>query len=116
MNTLNASHSILEYQYRDGGNFKSWGTILLVGDANEKRKNELISYLIDRTWFVAERLGLPLLYEGVSKWGSSELDNTWHEFIDLRPATDDEIRITPCFGSLYDLLHAFQKASEHWKF
>jgi len=110
MNTTNITYCILEYQYRDGGNFKSCDFVLLEGEADEKCKNLLLSYLIDKTWFIAEQIGLPDLFEGVIKWGPSKLDHEYHEFVELRQATESEIQTNLCFGTMANILDALKKA------
>lgn len=105
---MNIPYSSFEYQYRDGGNSKSWDFVLLEGKANSETIEHIMSCLIDRIWFAAEQIGLPLLFNGL-KWGQSKHDVSSHEFIELRPATDKEIKTIPFFGTLADLLQPFQK-------
>jgi len=114
MNNTKMKYSTFEYLYRDGGNFKSWGMLLLSGDADESNKKLLTSCLDSGLWFSAEKLGIPVLYEGLTKYGESSLDHTWHEFDDLRPATQSEIESNECFGSLEALLQSFQNAQHSW--
>jgi len=59
-------------------------------------------------WFMAKEVGLPDLFEYVTKWGPSDLDHPWHEITDIRPATENEINYTTCHGTLYELVEAFQ--------
>ena len=101
-------YSTFEYLYRDGGNFKSWGMLLLSGDTTESDKTLLISCLDSGLWFSAEKFNIPVLYESLLKFGLSSLDHTWHEFSDLRPATQQEIESNKCYGSLRDLLQRFK--------
>ena len=115
MNTNMIPYSTFEYRYRDGGNFKSWDFIILEGQVTEALIEALNSCLIDGMWFMANQVGLPDLFEGVQKWGQSDLDVSWHEFVELRPATADDISIKPCFGTLIDLLAAFKNAKGNWK-
>ena len=116
MNEPEIKYSTFGYLYRDGGNFKSWGMLLLSGDAGEADKKLLISCLESGLWFSAEKLGIPVLYEGLTKFGPSSLDHTWHEFEDLRPATQSEIESNECFGSLEALLKSFLKQQHYWHF
>ena len=109
------SYSIFEYRYRDGGNFKSSDFVILDGQITEGNIELLTSCLIDGMWFMAHQIGLPDLFEGVRKWGQSDLDVSWHEFVVLRPATEKEILEKPCFGKLADLLDTFKRSKDHWK-
>jgi hypothetical protein len=105
---IQSAYTVFEYLYRDGGNFKSWGTVLLKGTFSEEVQNTITSCLIDGMWFVAKNVGLPDLFEGVTQWGPSDLDHCWHEMADLRPATESEIHEHDCHGTLDELVDAFQ--------
>jgi len=61
-------------------------------------------------WFVAAELGLPDLFEGVTKWGPSDLDHPWHEMIDLRPATVEDSNENGSYGTVQKLVDAFRSA------
>lgn len=106
------TYATFEYLYRDGGNFKSWGMLLLEGEATEEKKILLASCLDSGVWFSAEKLNIPVLYEGLMKFGPSTLDHGWHEFADLRPATNTEIESNTCFGDLDNFIHAFMHAKK----
>ena len=105
----NIDFCIFEYQYRDGGNFKSFGTLLLSGKATENAKERIQAKLTDYICFYVEDLGIPPLFKGVWKWGFSTLDVPWHEFCDLRPATAQEIAELQCFGDLDKLISDFER-------
>jgi hypothetical protein len=104
-----SGYTVFEYLYRDGGNFKSWGAVLLKGTFREEVQNTITGCLIDGMWFVAKDVGLPDLFEGVTQWGPSDLDHPWHEMADLRAATESEINNFACYGILSELVNAFQK-------
>lgn len=108
-------YCIFEYQYRDGGNFKSCDFVILEGEVTDITIDVITACLIDGLWFMANQVGLPDLFEGVQKWGPSDLDVSWHEFVELKPATDDDISTKPIYGKLSDLLDAFKNAKGLWK-
>lgn len=67
--------------------------------------------------FVAEQVGVPSLCE--QHWldygdVASELDHAFHEFVDLRPASEEEAATLPAAGSLIALLERIRAASGHW--
>jgi hypothetical protein len=105
---IHSAYTVFEYLYRDGGNFKSYGMVLLQGTFSEEVHNTLTSCLIDGMWFVAKDVGLPDLFEGVTRWGPSDLDHPWHEMAELRPATESEINELDCHRTLVELVDAFQ--------
>lgn len=115
MDSNTKQYSVFEYQYRDGGNFKSCDFVILEGQVTDAIIKELSTCLIDEMWFMANQVGLPDLFEGVQNWGPSDLDVSWHEFVELRPATDVDISTKPCYGKLSNILDAFRNANGHWK-
>jgi hypothetical protein len=85
-----------EYLYRDAGNFKNWGEVVF-SNPRDLDAEPIIAMagraLIDRAYFVANRVGVPDLhfpeYNG-------EVDHDWHEAHSFQPTgeapTDDDHR------------------------
>lgn len=82
-----------EYLYRDGGNYKNWGDVVVSNKENldvdeiERRAREV---LIDSEFFVAERARVPDLHfpEPVEA-----LDHDWHQlhcFVETEEAPTDK--------------------------
>lgn len=88
-------HSVFEYLYRDAGNFKTYGALLLTGSEPEA-DSSVRECLEWADQFVAEQVGVPSLcrkhWESVGE-GPSDLDHAYHEFVGLRPATADELTL-----------------------
>lgn len=106
---------IFEYMYRDAGNFKTDGRLLLSGDVAEAEA--VVLRCLD--WgkqFVAEQVGVPSLcrehWEAVED-GPSDLDHAFHELVRLRSATPDE-RALPIGGTLQELVQRMQAAAGRW--
>ncbi len=110
---MDLHHSILEYRFAEGGR-KASGKLLLAGTASYRDAAMLAECLGDERAFVAEHVGIPALYDDA--WAmrddKSEDDLDFHEFVDLREATIDEILDLPVFDEVSDLLRRFIKASE----
>jgi hypothetical protein len=77
-----------EYLYRDAGNFKNWGEVVITNP--RQISVELITamaekVLIDQAYFVASKANIPDLHfaERVE-----ELDHDWHE-VDAFQTTDE---------------------------
>lgn len=107
---------VFEYLYRDAGNWKTYGTILLDGDSVGACE-ELSACLEWGNNFVAEQVCLPsLCYRHWSDCGDdpSELDHAYHEFVDLRIATMAEIETLTSSGELEELLERFRRAKNCW--
>lgn len=74
-----------EYLYRDAGNYKGRGWVVLWGEASAENERRIREVLIEGSWFVAERVGVPTLYHLVrgDAEPDEEEDHGWHEFVQL---------------------------------
>jgi len=74
--------TIFHYKYRDAGNFKSFGSVVLDGCLSEAEKDAIIRKFDMDDLFVAEQIGIPPLYEPLYVFsdGPISLDHAWHEF------------------------------------
>lgn len=71
---------MFEYLYRDAGNFKKWGGVVFRNDQRldlQSLDAQIRSLLIDEEYFIAEKVGLPVLYFDNHY---EHLDHGWHEF------------------------------------
>ena len=107
--------SVFEYMYRDGGNFKTGGRLLLSGH-DPAADAEIRRCLEWDNQFVAEQIGVPSLCE--DHWESvgedpSDLDHAFHEFVVIRPAKEVE-QALPVWGTLEMMLDRMQKAAGKW--
>jgi hypothetical protein len=75
-----------DYMYRDAGNFKAFGTIILEGQLGAADRALVRSQLSDGEFFIAEQIGVPPLYDDLYRWsgGVIESDHCWHEFMGFR--------------------------------
>lgn len=114
--------SVFEYLYRDGSNYKSWGTLVLRGATTTADLEVLKSKFESGEFFIAEQLGIPPLYAGLWEFsnGPNIDDHVWHSFYALRPATDEDIK-EPIFGTVKNLISKIgavkdwkQELSPHW--
>jgi hypothetical protein len=108
-----SAFSVFEYLYRDAGNFKAWGELLLEGVLSDEERARLTKHLESGGLFIAEQIGVPTLYETL--WQechsapSAELDHAWHEFSAIRPATSDDISLLQPWGSAAALLASVER-------
>ena len=109
---MSVTHALFEYCYRDASNYRAHEQVLLEGTVSPAIEDALRSTLIDRTWFVAEGVGLPTLYNRLQQYsgGSTADDHSWHEFVRLRAATAQEINSLPQVGSVEQLFKRFVEA------
>ena len=98
--------SVFEYLYRDAGNWKSWGQLLLVGEANAVEISSLRARFESGEFFIAEQLGVPTLFQEFRDQygGPTQDDHSWHEFAGIRPATQAEISHGSIWGTMQSLI------------
>lgn len=114
---MSAGYCVFEYMYRDAGNWKTHGALLLSCDAEDGRE-ALRECLEWGDLFVAEQVRVPSLCEqhfiDCGEGGPSDLDHAFHEFVDLRPATKEDLESLTVSGPLSDLLGRMRKATGRW--
>lgn len=108
--------TVFEYQYRDAANFKAQGNILLTGTTSRNDHDQLTQSLDSGEFFVAEQVKIPALYEHLYAYsdGPTTNDHAFHEFSEMRPATPNEIKTLTPWGSVTELIAAFQEAKNKW--
>lgn len=110
-------HSVFEYLYRDAGNFKAGGELLLEGALNDDEIARIRMHLESGEFFIAEQIDIPTLYERL--WQececepSSEMDHVWHEFHTIRAADDDDLSRLKVWGKATSLLAAIESVN-YW--
>lgn len=108
------AYCIFDYMYRDGSNYKAWGSLLLSGAPSQEDVTALKACLESGEYFVAEQVGIPPVYKEL--WdlsgGPTEDDHALHEFVALRAATEVERKSMQQFGELSHLLKTFQAVTK----
>lgn len=114
MPTSDITYCVFDYMYRDGSNYKAWGSLLLSGEPTQEDVTALKECLESGEYFVAEQVGIPPVYKEL--WdlsgGPTDDDHALHEFVELRAATDEERKSMPLFGELSHLLKTFQAVTK----
>ena len=86
-----------DYVYRDAGNFKAFGTVILKGRLGAADRELIRSRLSSREFFIAEQVGVSPLYNELYHWsgGRTDSDHCWHEFLSFREAapTDKDSKV-----------------------
>jgi len=114
--TMGRERVVFEYMYRDGGNWKTFGELLLDGMDGDAEA-EFRATLEWGNQFVAEQVGVPPLQEKHfidCESGPSDLDHAFHEFVGIRKATMEESEKLQIHCSSHDLLARFRRASGCW--
>lgn len=96
------------YLYRDAGNYKFWGRFNVLGDLS---LNELEPYLLDREFFVPERIGLPSLVPEAR----NDDDHLLHEFVDVELVKPKAGEAVPYVLTSAELVDRIRRAhAGHW--
>jgi hypothetical protein len=74
--------TIFRYLYRDAGNYKSHGSVLLHGELSIEECAKIEAKMESGEFFIAEQIGVRTLYEGLYGFsnGITEQDHVWHCF------------------------------------
>lgn len=90
MTTTN-TNICLRYLYRDGGNYKNYGTVVFANSLGRSLRevNDLLqSCLIDHLFFVASDWGVPDLHFSEYPY-DEEIDHDWHEYEGVSTTTEE---------------------------
>ena len=103
--------TLFEYLYRDASNYKAYGELLLRGSISSTDSDMILSRLDSGERLEPEQLDIPLLYGAL--WalssGPTADDLLFHEFVQLRAATDFEITSLPVWGSVDEFVEQFRR-------
>jgi hypothetical protein len=104
-------YCVFEYLYRDAGNFKAFGRLLLRGRFGLEVEAALRAVVGADGFFVAEQVGVPPLYAELWALSSGPCsdDHVFHEFFRLRRAEEEDLRL-PIWGDLDVLVHRLGEA------
>jgi len=104
--------TVVEYLYRDAGNYKTRGTILVAGSFSNDEINLVQNCLYDREFFIPEEVCLPPLQHQLwDIYGENDDDHEWHSVEKIRPATQRDMTL-PIWGTKEVLLHNFKSVGE----
>ncbi|WP_157670779.1 hypothetical protein [Chitinibacter sp. GC72] len=104
---------VLEYLYRDAGNYKIYGAAFFGGALSQIGHKNLQAALIDGLYFNPESLGLrPLRDELIHQFGTSDDDHHWHEWLEFRRSTAAEQNLQPEMSTV-ELLQRIAASSKN---
>src|SRR6478736_688395 len=108
--------TVFEYIYRDAGNYKVYGAVLLKGKYSSESEDKIRCHLNDGQWFIAEQIGIPALFGQLWRYGGgpTEDDMPFHEFVSLREANESDISSLENFGSLSEFICGLESIVNRW--
>lgn len=108
--------SVFEYMYRDAGNYKAFGKIVLSGAHSADDVQAIASACESQLYFIAEQVGIVPLYEQLYEFsaGPTMDDHVFHEFVTLRDHSAEDGDATG--ATLESLIHRFHQAAHHWNY
>ena len=103
---------VFDYMYCDAGNYKACGALLLTGEVTEDDRKRVISKLSGGGFFIAEQVGIPVLYGELWEYsgGPTEDDHVWHTFNLFRPPMEEDGDL-PVWGTVSELVERFEKVA-----
>ena len=108
---------VFEYLYRDAGNWKTFGKLLLSGQPQPSDASAICVQLESKLYFVPEQIGVPPLQQQhldyYNDGDGDDLDHAFHEFLALRQATPEEMVELQPHGSREALITRI-KAVRSW--
>lgn len=115
---------LFNYVYRDAGNFKAHGSLLLAGKLSQKQQTEIVMKLESQEFFIAEQIGVKPLYGALYEFsgGMTHEDHVWHSFVGFEKVMSDSQMVEVDFwGTAAELLRRFRnvdgwslRLSPHW--
>lgn len=110
-----SNYSVFTYLYRDAGNYKVPGLLLLLGTFTAAHDAAIRSACDGGELFVSEQVCISTLYAELYIYSNGPTidDHGFHEFHGLRSATRDDALLLPLWGSLDDLVARF-RAVQYW--
>lgn len=111
---MGSEFCIFEYLYRDAGNYKSHGELLLEGSLQDDDIAEIRESLESEEYFIPEKVGIPELRSDLYEFsdGPTDDDHVFHEFVALRAATIVEASEMNLWGTLKYLKQKLRYSTE----
>lgn len=110
-------YCVLEYLYRDAANWKTYGEAVLVGQFSGDAVRQIEALLDGDLVFLPEQVGLPPLHalHAFTYGADAHLDHAFHEFVDLRPATDLDLIASTPMCTVDEFIVALMAARSEWR-
>lgn len=78
-------NTVFNYLYRDGSNYKQWGSVVFAGTVSDVLTQRFARSLESGEFFIADQLRVPEVFPGT--WPIYADDHCWHEWAGFE-ATD----------------------------
>jgi hypothetical protein len=103
-----------DYMYRDAGNFKAHGSILISGRLSGGEKSRILDAMEANEFFIAEQLAIPPLYDALFQYSDGRIssDHAWHSFCGFRELDPVQALPEPIWGQTHELVAAFEQIGE----
>ncbi len=106
--------TLFKYSYRDAGNFKSCGSVLLSGRLSQSERQLIEGKMESSEFFIAEEIGITPLYASLYAYsgGMTDEDHVWHFFEEFEDVCDsDNIADMSCWGTCEEFAQRFELVS-----
>ena len=75
-----------DYLYRDGSNYKQWGSIVFEGDISDDLRSRFARALESTEFSIADQIRMPEVFP--DSWPIYADDHCWHAFSDFEPTAE----------------------------
>lgn len=104
--------TLFNYVYRDAGNFKSRGSVLLSGSFSRSEREKIEGRMESGEFFIAEQIGVTPLYSTLYQYsgGMTDEDHVWHCFEEFQDVCEgDLIDEMSCWGTCERFAQSFEQ-------
>lgn len=110
-------YSVFEYLYRDAGNYKAFGQVMLTGVHTEEDIQAIRDACESGEYFIAEQIHIPALYGELYEYGGGPTvdDHVFHEALLLRDVLAEDPPTAP-WGSVAELVASFRDTDGKWDY
>lgn len=109
-----AASTCFHYVYRDAGNFKSRGTVILSGRLSLSERELIERKMESGEFFIAEQIGVPPLYAALYQYsgGMTREDHVWHSFEEFEDCREGgQVDEASCWGTCDDFVRRFEQVA-----
>lgn len=104
--------TLFNYVYRDAGNFKSRGSVLLSGRLSPSERELIQGKMESGEFFIAEQIGVIPLYAALYQYsgGMTDEDHVWHCFEEFQDVCEgDQVAGMGCWGTTEEFAQKFEQ-------
>jgi hypothetical protein len=99
-------NTLFNYLYRDGSNYKQWGSIVFKGEITDGLRERFARALEGCEFFIADQIRVPEVFPDT--WPIYADDHCWHEFSEFE--TTNDAPSDPHSRTIEEFVHEAERA------